>query len=87
MTHNEKQSRQKAAESASDVLQDGRTSKESKSAAGSALSQSRDDRREEETGRQSASAASDVLQNEDTGKKSKSAAGSALSNKQTGDER
>ena len=85
MTHNEKQTGQKAAESASDVLRDERTSEESKSAAGSALSQARDDRRDDQTGRQPASAASDVLQDEDTSSKSKRAAGSALANKEEED--
>lgn len=68
-----------AASSASDVLTDGRTSDDSKSAAGSALSQVNGGR---STGDAAAHAASETLQSDDTGKKSKTAAGSALSQKE-----
>ncbi len=69
----------KAASAASDVLQDGRTSADSKRAAASALSQAGDRGTEKHTSGEAAEAASGVLQSDDTGDKSKTAAGSALS--------
>ena len=68
-----------AATAASKTLRDGRTSKDSKPAAGSALSQVKAG---ETTGKAAAEAASNVLQSASTGKTSKRAAGSALSQKQ-----
>ena len=65
-----------AASSAPEVLTNGRTSDDSKSAAGSTLSQVNGGR---STGDAAAHAASETLQSDDTGKKSKTAAGSALS--------
>lgn len=65
----------KAASNASKVLQDGRTSTSSKAAAGSALSQTGNNKK---TGSSAAKAASKTLQDKSTGKASKSAAGSAL---------
>lgn len=67
-----------AASAASKTLRDGRTSQDSKSAAGSALSQVKAGR---STGDAAAKSASDVLQSRDTGKTSKKAAGSTLSQK------
>ncbi len=72
----EKKTSDRAASAASAVLRDGRTSKASKSAAGSTLSQVNPGR---STSDSAAQAASDTLQSADTGKKSKAAAGSALS--------
>lgn len=71
----------KAASAASNVLRDGRTSKESKSAAASALSQA-DKTAIKTTSDDVAEKASDVMASEKTGKKSKTAAGSALSQKE-----
>lgn len=68
----------KVGKDASEVLRDGRTASESKSSAGSALSQRKAGRA---TSDSAASAASDTLQDKDTGKKSKAAAGSTLSQK------
>lgn len=68
-----------AASSASDVMTDGRTSADSKSAAGSALSQVNKGR---STGDDAAHSASETLQSDDTGERSKTAAGSALSQKE-----
>ncbi|MEO5950833.1 MAG: hypothetical protein ABIQ44_00010 [Chloroflexia bacterium] len=68
-----------AAEAANSVLQDGRTSEDSKAAAASALSQAGQQGKKKHTGAVAASSASSVLQADDTGKKSKTAAGSALS--------
>ncbi|MGX9688604.1 hypothetical protein ACTQ9L_15860 [Deinococcus wulumuqiensis] len=70
----------KAASNASATLRDGRTSDDSKSAAGSALSQVNSGR---STGDDAAESASEVLQSDDTSAKSKSAAGSALSQKES----
>lgn len=67
-----------AASDSSDVLKDGRTADDSKSAAGSALSQA-DKKTNKTTGDDAAEKSSKVLQDEDTGDKSKTAAGSALS--------
>ena len=78
----DKQTSDKAAGAASDVLQDGRTGDDSKSAAGSALSQAGEGGKDKQTGDDAASSASDVLSDEDTGKNSKTAAGSALSQKE-----
>jgi len=74
-----KRTGKKAASDASDVLRDGRTSADRKSAAGSALSQAGKAGDSKHTSSNAAEAASDVLQNTSTGPKSKSAAGSALS--------
>ncbi len=68
----------KAASAASKTLRDGRTGTDSKSAAGSALSQVNKGRT---TGKKAAEAASNVLQSSSTGATSKRAAGSALSQK------
>jgi len=68
----------KAASDSSNVLKDGRTANDSKSAAGSALSQA-DKNTNKTTGDAAAEKSSKVLQDENTGDKSKSAAGSALS--------
>ena len=67
-----------AASAASDVLKDGRTADDSKSSAGSALSQVNPGR---STSNQAAHSASETLQSDDTSDKSKTAAGSALSQK------
>ena len=69
---------EQAASNASSVLTDGRTGDDSKSAAGSALSQA-DESSEKSTGDSAAQSASEVLQDDSTSTKSKSAAGSALS--------
>ncbi len=68
----------KAASDSSNVLKDGRTADDSKSAAGSALSQA-DKKTNKTTGDAAAEKSSKVLQDENTGDKSKTAAGSALS--------
>ncbi len=68
----------KAATAASKTMQDRRTGDDSKSAAGSALSQAAKTPAKS-TGDAAASSASEVLQSEDTGAKSKTAAASALS--------
>lgn len=70
-----------AAGHSSDVLKDGRTAKDSKSSAGSALSQA-DKGSDKKTSSKVAGQASAVLQSASTGEKSKSAAGSALSQKE-----
>jgi hypothetical protein len=70
-----------AASDSSDILRDGRTGGDSKTSAGSALSQA-DQHSHKTTGNQAASAASDVLRDDNTGDKSKTAAGSALSQKE-----
>ena len=83
--HNDgKQTSPEAAQAASDVLRDGRTADDSKSAAGSALSQAGQQGRDKETSAEAASAASRTLQDEDTGPNSKKAAGSALSQEEDG---
>jgi hypothetical protein len=74
----DKHTSKKAASDSSDVLKDGRTGGDSKSAAGSALSQA-DKKTSKTTGNAAAESASDVLQDDGTGPKSKTAAGSALS--------
>lgn len=74
----ERKTSSKVGKDASNVLRDGRTASDSKTAAGSALSQRKGGRKTSES---AASAASDTLQDKDTGKKSKAAAGSALSQK------
>lgn len=68
-----------AARSASKILRDGRTSKDSKSSAGSALSQRKAPNKT--TSRRVASQASRVLNDKSKGKHSKKVAGSALSQK------
>ena len=80
MANEKKQTGKKAASEASKVLHDGRTSSDSKSAGGSALSQA-DKKSNKTTGNTAAEKASKVLQSGDTGKKSKKAAASALSQK------
>ncbi len=79
MADKEKTTGPEAAKSASKVLKDGRTAKESKSAAGSALSKAGKGGARKRTGASAASAASGVVQDKDTSTKSKSAAGSTLS--------
>lgn len=74
-----KQTSDHAAGAASDVMRDGRTADDSKTAAGSALSQAGEGGKDKTTGDAAASAASETLQSEQTGDKSKTAAGSALS--------
>ena len=76
---NEKRTGEEAASDASDVLKDGRTADNSKTAAGSAMSQAGEGGTNKSTGQEAAEAASDVLRDESTGDKSKKAAGSALS--------
>lgn len=68
----------KAASDSSDVMKDGRTAADSKTAAGSALSQA-DKKTNKTTGDDAAEKSSKVLQDDSTGDKSKTAAGSALS--------
>ena len=82
MANEKKQTDKKAASAASKVLRDGRTSSDSKSAGGSALSQA-DKNSKKTTGDEAAKKASKVLQSDDTGKKSKTAAASALAKKKT----
>lgn len=74
----DKKTGKKAASDSSDVLKDGRTADDSKTAAGSALSQADKDSHKT-TGDDAAEKSSEVLRDEDTGDKSKTAAGSALS--------
>ncbi len=78
----DKKTSPEAASAASDVIRDGRTGDDSKTAGGSALSQA-EQGAHKETSSGAASAASDVLQSDDTGDKSKTAAGSALSQKES----
>jgi hypothetical protein len=66
----------KAAKSASKTLSSRSTGKQSKSAAGSALSQTKAPKKE--TSKKAATAASETLRDGRTSKESKSAAGSAL---------
>ncbi|CAN5721528.1 hypothetical protein BH24ACI1_BH24ACI1_07630 [soil metagenome] len=80
MANEKKQTDKKAASAASKVLSDGRTSKDSKSAGGSALSQA-DKKSNKTTGDKAAKKSSKVMQSDDTGKKSKTAAASALAKK------
>lgn len=82
MANEKKQTTGKAATAASKVLRDGRTSKDSKSAGGSALSQA-DKKSNKTTGDAAAKKSSKVLQSDDTGSKSKTAAASALAKKKT----
>lgn len=80
MSNSKKQTREKAATSASSVLRDPCATKEEKSAAGSALSQSKHESRE--TSGEVASRASHVLRDENATPEEKSAAGSALAQKE-----
>ena len=80
MASEKKQTGKKAASAASKTLRDGRTSGDSKSAGGSALSQA-DKKSNKTTGDTAAKKASKVLQSGDTGKTSKTAAASALAKK------
>lgn len=77
MSNSNKTTGKGAATAASKTMTDGRTGKDSKAAAGSALSQAADTPLKS-TGDAAASSASDVLQSDDTGAKSKTAAASAL---------
>jgi hypothetical protein len=77
----DKHTSKEAASDSSDVLQDGRTGGDSKTSAGSALSQADQDSNKTASDH-AAGAASDVLRDENTGDKSKTAAGSALSQKE-----
>ena len=70
MANEKKQTSKKAASTASKVLRDGRTSGNSKSAGGSALSQA-DKKSNKTTGDIAAKKSSKVLQSDDTGKKTK----------------
>jgi hypothetical protein len=70
----------KAAKNASKVLRSRTTSSKSKTAAGSALSQTKAPQKD--TSKNAASKASSVLRDKRTSKTSKSAAGSALSQRQ-----
>lgn len=79
---NSKHTGKEAASAASDVMQDGRTADDSKSAAGSALSQA-DKSSDKSTGDAAASKASDNLQSDDTGDKTKTSSASALSQKES----
>ena len=83
MAAKNKTTSKEAASAASKVIADGRTSKDSKSAGGSALSQA-SKTTTKSTGKKAAAKASDVLQSKDTGKNSKKAAGSALAQKKGG---
>jgi hypothetical protein len=78
-----KKTGEKAANAASKTLSSPDTGKASKTAAGSALTQSRT--RKETTSPKAATAASKVLRDGRTSTSSKSAAGSALSQAQGGD--
>jgi hypothetical protein len=84
MSENSKHTGAEAATAASKVLQDGRTSDDSKTVAGSALSQA-DTSVAKNTSEEVAAIASGVLQSDDTGDNSKTAAASALSQKITGE--
>lgn len=77
----EKQTGQKAATSASKTLQNESTGKDSKSGAGSAMSQRKAP--EKKTSDAAAESASDVLKDGRTNKDSKAASGSALSQKES----
>ena len=76
----EKQTGKKAATSASKTLQDELTGKDSKSGAGSAMSQRKAP--EKKTSEATAESASDVLNDGRTNKDSKTASGSAMSQKE-----
>lgn len=78
MGNNKKQTRRNAASSASAVLKDANATDAQRSAAGSALAQSKHDK---ETGEAAASNASHVLRDKNATPEEKSAAGSALSQK------
>jgi len=77
-----KQTQPKAAKAAAKVLESKNTGSKSKTAAGSALTQSKTTK--ESTGKKAASAASKVLKDGRTSKDSQTAAGSALSQKAKG---
>lgn len=78
---NNKKTSPEVASKASDVLQSEDTGKDSKAAAASALSQTKDEDRS--TSDKAASSASKVLQDGRTADNSKSAAGSALGQKES----
>ena len=71
----DKRTSEKVGGQASDVLRDGRTADDSKTAAGSALDQRKEGH---STSDDAATTSSDVLRDDDTGEDSKSAAGSAI---------
>ena len=77
MSNSSKSTGKKAATAASKTMTDGRTGEDSKSAAGSALSQA-EQGTTKTTGDAAATSASEVLQSDDTGSNSKKAAASAL---------
>jgi len=77
MAKNRKVTSKPAASKASKTLRSGSTGKKSKTAGGSALSQTKAPKKQ--TSKRAASAASKVLRDGRTSKASKSAAGSALS--------
>jgi hypothetical protein len=81
MSNENKHTGKDAASAASDVLRDGRTADDSKTAGGSALSQA-DKSTDKSTSENAAEKASEVLQDDDTSDKSKTGAGSALSQKE-----
>ncbi len=81
MNNENKHTGKDAASAASDVLRDGRTADDSKTAGGSALSQA-DKSKDKSTSEEAAERSSKVLQDDDTSEKSKTAAGSALSQKE-----
>lgn len=76
MAKNKKTTQKKASKSASRVLKDKDSGKKSKTASGSALSQTGTPKRQ--TGKKAASSASRTMKDGRTSKASKSAAGSAL---------
>ena len=78
----EKRTSDEMASKASEVMRDGRTADDSKSAAGSVLSQTQGGSTSDEV----ASKASDVMQSDDHGDTSKSVAASALSQKSSDDD-
>ncbi len=71
----DKRTSEKVGGQASDVLRDGRTADDSKTAAGSALDQRKSGHT---TSDEAATASSDILRDEDTGEDSKASAGSAI---------
>ena len=83
MAKKSKHTSSEAAGAASKVLRDGRTSDDSKTAAGSALSQA-NKKVNKTSGSVAAEKASTILQDENTGKNSKTAAGSVLAQKNKG---
>lgn len=78
---NSKHTGKEAASAASNVMTDGRTADDSKSAAGSALSQA-DKTSDKSTGETAAHKASENLPRDDTGDKTRTSSASALSQKE-----